>query len=127
VNVTGALVPLVVVTVTLCGPAVAVGEISNLVVSCVELVTLTGPTVTSVPPLTTTVVAPMTKFVPVIKTVLIVIPASPLFGESCVTVGGPMVTVNVTGVFALVPFGVVTVTVRGPVVAPAPIVKLVVN
>jgi hypothetical protein len=92
-------------------------------------VTVTGPAVTPVP-LIVTVVPPTTKFVPVIVTVEIVVPVSPLFGEICVTVGAPIVgvvTVNVAGVLLLSPFAVVTVTVRGPAGAPAAIVKLVVS
>src|SRR5262249_19840212 len=121
VNVTGLLVPAEVVTVTFCGPVGAPLAIVKVAVIWVLLGTATLLTVTPVP-LSATVELPV-KFVPVIVT-LTTAPVFPLLGLIVVVVGGPRFTVNVTPL--LVPLDVVTVTVRGPVVAPLAIVKVAV-
>ncbi len=69
------LVPAAVVTVTVRGP-VAVKSSTKLAVSDVLLLTTMEPTVTPLPPLTFTVVAPTTKFVPV-RTTATVMPWMP--------------------------------------------------
>jgi hypothetical protein len=100
---------------------------TKLVVNCVELVTVTGPAVTP-EPLTATVVAPVTKFVPVSVIEATVVPATPVFGEICVNVGEDGIAAVIEKVTALVvPPAVVTVTFRFPVVAAASIMKLVVS
>jgi hypothetical protein len=122
VNVIPLLVPFGVVTVTLWGPATAFAAMTKLVVNCVEVVTVTAPTVIPAP-LSVTPVAPLTKFVPVMVTVPTVVPMSPLFGEICVMVGTVEVTVKPTAL--LVPVDVATVTWRNPGAALAAIMKLV--
>jgi hypothetical protein len=125
VNPTTPLGPFDVVTETVRAPVAAVAPIVRAVVIVVELTTVTGPTVTSVP--LTDTVAPATKFVPVSVTGTAV-PRVPDDGliDASVGVGGapdPALTVKLTA--PLVPFGVVTDTVRAPTAAVAPIVRVV--
>src|SRR5438477_13137564 len=104
---------------------------ANDVVSEVDELTCTVPTeMPAEPPdpLNCTVVAPLTKLVPVSVT-LTVVPGAPDVGEIDVKVGGPLavlaLTVNVTPL--LIPALVVTVTVRAPAVADDEIVNDVVS
>src|SRR5262249_34238026 len=85
-KVTAPLVPPAVVTVTFRAPGAAFAAIVKLVVKCCVSVTVTEPTVTPLP-LTATVVAPITKFVPVNVTGVTVVPVSPVFGETTLSVG----------------------------------------
>jgi hypothetical protein len=110
VNVTGALLPLVVVTITLAGPVVALAAMVNVAVICVGPVTLTPLTAT--PGLLTETVAPERKLAPVRVTVDTVAPWGPLVGLIELTLGAGGLTVNVTG--GLVPLAVVTLTLAGP-------------
>src|SRR5688572_11522798 len=122
VNVTAALVPPGVETVTLRGPTVAVGLIVKVVVRDVAPRTLTGPTVTSA--LLIETVAPATKPVPVSVT-LTDAPCRPAAGLIEVSAGGARPTVKIAAL--LVPPGVETVTFRGPGVAVGLIVNEVVR
>src|SRR5258705_6204014 len=83
---------------------------TNSAVSAVPLVTVTVFTVTPVP-LTATVVAAATKFVPASVTATVV-PLMPLSGVTRVRVGGGGLTVK--GDVPLVPAAVVTVTLTAP-------------
>jgi hypothetical protein len=112
VNVDAALVPPLVVTVTLRAPSAASAAIASFAVIDVVLCIATSLTVTPVP--LTATVAPETKFVPVNVTVVDE-PVTPAVALRLVSVGGAGMTVNVC--VALVPLLVVTVIVRGPGVA----------
>src|SRR6185369_12258142 len=85
VNVCALLVPPAVVTVTLRAVAEALAAIVNVTVKLVVLATFGVPTVMPVP-LTFTVVAPITKFVPV-RVTPTAVPATPVFGCTFVNVG----------------------------------------
>jgi hypothetical protein len=99
VKVCAALAPPAVVTVIWRAPTSAAAAIPTLAVSDVALVTSTALTVTPLP-LTVTVVASGTKFVP-LSVALTVVPATPTFGLRLASVGAGGTTVNVIG--ALVP------------------------
>jgi hypothetical protein len=122
VNGTPLLVPPAVVTVTLLAPVAAVPEIVNVAVICVPLTTVTLLTVIPLLP-GLTVVAPVTKFVPVSVTDTAV-PCAPLFGLTVVRVGAGGFTVN--GTPLLVPPFVVTVALLAPVAAVPEIVNVAV-
>jgi hypothetical protein len=94
VNVTGALVPPAVMTVTWRAPEAAPGSIANVALSAVLLATLTPVTVMPVP-LTATVVPFAWKPVPVTVS-LTVVPARPDGALKAVIVGAPTVTANVS-------------------------------
>src|SRR2546426_6290519 len=101
VKVTAALVPPGVVTVTLRAPAAAVPAIVNVVIKPVlPFAMVTGPTDTPVP-LTVTVLAPLTKLVPLSIT-LTVDKLSPLAGLIDVRTGG-IISVIVNARVLLVP------------------------
>jgi hypothetical protein len=122
VNVAVLLVPLAVVTVTLCAPTVALAAIVKVAVIDVLLTTFTLLTVTPVP--LTATEAPLIKFVPVSVTST-ELPWPPEFGLTLVNAGaGGADTVNVFAL--LVPLAVVTVTLRAPSVAFRAIVNVAV-
>src|ERR1017187_9612546 len=118
---TGPLIPPEVVTVTFVPPSVALAAILKVAVICVALTTVTPLTVT--PALATLTVAPEMKPVPV-KVTRTVAPRARLDGLIEVTFGPPGITVKDNG--PLVPPDVVTVTLVGPVVALAAMVKVAV-
>jgi hypothetical protein len=123
VNVCALLVPPNVVTVTLRAVVAAFAAIVNVTVKLVVLVTFGVPTVMPAP-LTFTLVAPITKFVPV-KVTSTAFPATPKFGCTFVNVGCGAWTVNVCAL--LVPPTVVTVTLRAVAAAFAAIVNVTVK
>jgi hypothetical protein len=104
------------VTVTVSPPVLAFAAIVNVAVICVALTTTTLLTVTPLPLRFT--VEPAPKFVPVNVTGTLV-PCTPLFGPTEVSVGAAAFTVNVTPPLFCPPD--VTVTVSPPVGAPAAI------
>src|SRR5579884_2053898 len=117
------LVPPAVVTDTVRAPSEAPDAITRSAVSEVALATLTFVAVMLVP-LTATVVAPLTKLVPVRVTVCVV-PCTPVAGATLVNVGVGGFTVKVCA--PLVPADVVAVTFVAPSAAPAAIVKSAVS
>jgi hypothetical protein len=123
VNVTAPLVPPAVDTLTLRSPRAAAASMTKLTVSDVLLATLTLDAVTPVP-LTATIVAPLTKFVPV-NVLETVVPTTAVLRFKLVSVGAAGLMVNVCA--PLVPPAVVTVTVRAPSVAAASMTKLAVS
>ena len=121
VKTAAAVVPPVVVTVTLRAPNVAVAAIDSVAVICVALTTATSLTVTPVEE--TATVAPETKFVPVRVTGTLT-PCGPLVGAMEVRVGGVGIVKTTDPV---VPNDVVTVMVRVPGVALEATVKVAVS
>ncbi len=116
------------VTVTSRAPGVAVAATVTGTVSCVALVTVTGPVVTPLPEKAT--VEPATKPLPVTVTTRLLTPRFKLAGLSDVTVtgGGVAVTVKPPVSVALPPpFGLVTVTSRAPGAASGATVRLAVS
>jgi hypothetical protein len=120
-NETGALAPAEVATVTLKFPNVALPAIVKVAVIWVELTT--ARLLTAMSGLVVDTVAPDTKFVPASVTVKLD-PATPLLGAIEVSVGAPREMVN--GTAAVVPPGVVTVTLAAPTAALAAMVNVAV-
>jgi hypothetical protein len=121
------LFPAGVVTRKLCAPRPAVVPLAmvKVVVSWVELTTVTVPTVIPAPEVKVTVVPLVVKFVPFTVTATLV-PRTPEFGTTETRVGRLGVcTVNVT--LLDVPFGVVTLTFLAPAAAAGAIVKVAVT
>jgi hypothetical protein len=112
------------VTVTLRVPVVAPDAIAMFAVSDVALLNVVELTVIPVPE--NDADAPVTKFVPVIVTLKLVAPWSPELGLVEVTVGAAL-TVNTPVPVPTPPSGLVTVTLRAPVVAPAAIAMFAVS
>jgi hypothetical protein len=111
VKVTPLLVPLELVTVTVCGPVGAVAEITN--VAEMELAVTVTPL--KVIPVRALIVDPVRLFPEMVTGTEV--PCAPLFGEIPLNVGPAGFTVKVTPL--LVPLELVTVTVCGPVGAVA--------
>jgi hypothetical protein len=114
------------VTVTLRAPVVAPAAIAMFAVSCVALTNVVELTVIPVPENDAASPVPLTKLVPVIVTLKLVAPLSPELGLVEVTVG-PALTVNTFVPVPTPPSGLVTVTLRVPVVAPDAIVMFAVS
>jgi hypothetical protein len=108
VNTAAGDVPPAVVTVTFTVPNVALAGIVKVAVICVVLATTTLPAVIPPPAFT---VAPLTKLLPVRVTGTLV-PVTPELGATFVSPGEGGLIVKVTA--AVVPPGVVTVTLTGP-------------
>jgi len=119
-------IPPDVVTITFCGPSAAPPETANVAVSEVALVTVTFDAVMPAPlKLSVVCPAPITKFVPVIVSLMVAAPCAPIGTLSAVTVGAGGITLNCT-TFAVVRPSVVTNTVCNPVEAFAAIVNVAV-